>query len=177
MKRPRTTSLIYTVIAACGGFLFGLAACFAVSFFFIILGCPEPRGQVCRDAVELAASISSVWYLFGVPMAAAVGIVTYLIANKVSPSVRTIITENIIVRILLYAFTSVVLLFSLMIAVISAFITSARAGIRCPVEVAYGCSEAGAGEIVLGVLTVSLALAVAILAVWGAYRLTKREAA
>ena len=172
MERSATRSGIHAAIAVCGGFLFGLAACFAVAFFLIILGCPEPRGQVCHDAGDLAESISRVWYLFSVPVGTAAGIVAYRVARKGSLPLKRKIAKGLVARLLIYAAGAVVLLSSFLIAAIAGFITSARAGAKCPVESAYECSEASTTEIMLGILIVAIALAVATAAVVSTYRFT-----
>lgn len=107
------------------------------------------------------------------PVGTVSAIVTYRGVRKGSLTLKRKIAENPLARILIYAAGSLVLLLSLLIAAIVAFMTSYRADLRCPAESAYACSEASTGEIMVGILIVAIALAVAIPAVVGAYRFTR----
>ena len=174
MEHSTTRSGSYAAIAACVGFAFGLASCFAIAFFFIMLGCPEPRGQACQDAVDLAGSITMVWYLFAFPVSAVSGIVTYRITRNGSTSLRLKIADSLIGRIVIYWAAMAVVLVSLLIAAIVWMVTSYQAHMKCPVESAYECHEAGPVNIAFGVLIVISSLTIMIGAIVAAYRLTRR---
>jgi len=160
-------------IAGVGGFLFGVAACFAIAFVGIMLGCPEGRGQDCEDAFDVASSIFSVWYLFAVSSGGAAGLVAYRVSREGSLPLRAKMSASPVARWLIYATAAVVSALFLIVAALLGGVTSYRAGLRCPAEAASKCSEAGAGEIVVGILMIATAVAIAVGTIVVAYRVTR----
>lgn len=172
MEPSATRSGIYAGIAMCGGFVFGLAACFAIAF--IMLGCPEARGRECEDAASVAKSITKVWYLFAVPIGAVAGLVTYRGSQRGTSFLRNKIAESRIAKLMVYATGIAVVVLSLLMAAIVGSITSYRAGAKCPIESASACTESGSIEIISGWLIVVIAISIAIGAVIGSYRITRK---
>jgi hypothetical protein len=171
----RRSTIIYSLLGAFGGFLFGFATCFALSFVFVMLGCPEAKGQACRKAVGFAESISKNWYLFAVAGGVFSGFTGYFLASNGRQWLRTIISENRTARTLVYLLGGVAFSLALLNAAVAAFVTSARASLECPSESAFECSEASSFEVFLGILIVVIALSVAVVIVVGVYRITGKD--